>query len=110
MATVFADTSESIEHRRSEMHLLCTPSAEIKKCRLESGQGSRSSQVTFSQLGMKEKEALLISIHHPPANITGAMVEIPGDEVLAKNKDAIIVSACNVYFEAKRVSKDPRSR
>jgi len=69
-----------------------------------SGRGSNSSQITFRQLGIKAKQAMLISIHHPPAKITGGTVEIPGDEVLVKNKDTIIFAGCNVYFEAKRVS------
>jgi hypothetical protein len=69
-----------------------------------SGKGSNGSQITFRQLGIDTKQALLISIHHPPAKITGGTIEIPGDEVLVKNKDAIIFAACNVYFEAKRVS------
>jgi hypothetical protein len=32
---------------------------------------------------------MLISIHHPPAKITGGTIEIPGDQVLVKNKDTI---------------------
>ena len=75
-----------------------------------SGKGSNSSQITFSQLGIQAKQAMQISIHHPPAEITGATIEIPGDEVLVKNKETIIVAACNVYFEAKRVRNEPRAR
>jgi hypothetical protein len=44
-----------------------------------------------------------ISIEHPPASITGGTVEIPGDVALVKDQNTIIFSACNVYFEAKRV-------
>jgi hypothetical protein len=69
-----------------------------------SGKGSNSSQITFHKLGITAKQVMLISIHHPPGNITGGTIEIPGDEVLVKNKDTIIFAACNVYFEAKRVS------
>jgi len=69
-----------------------------------SGTGANSSQITFRQLGIKAKQVTEITIHHPPANITGGTIEIPGDDVLVKNKDAIVVSACNVYFEAKRAS------
>jgi hypothetical protein len=69
-----------------------------------SGKGSNSSQIAFGQLGIKAKQAMLISINHSPAKITGGTIEIPGDEVLVKNKHTIIFSACNVYFEAKRVS------
>lgn len=68
-----------------------------------SGKGSNSSQVTFLQLGIKEKETMQISIQHPLASITGGTGEIPGDEVLVKDKDTIIFSACDVYFEARRV-------
>jgi Surface antigen variable number repeat len=86
------------------------PTAEAKMVSAEqfhddnSGKGSNSSQITFRQLGITAKQVMLISIHHPPANITGGTIEIPGDEVLVKNKDAIIFAACNVYFEAKRAS------
>jgi len=72
-----------------------------------SGQGSNSSQITFNQLGIQAKQAMQVSIHHPPAKITGATIEIPGDEVLVKDKDTIVFSACNVYFEAKRVPTKP---
>ena len=68
-----------------------------------SGKGSNSSQITFRQLGIKAKQAMLISIHHPPAEITGGTIEIPGDEVLVKNKGTIVFAACNEYFEATRV-------
>ena len=39
---------------------------------------------------------------HEPANITGATIEIPGDDVLIKDKNTIIFSVCNVYYEARR--------
>ena len=86
------------------------PTAEAKMVSAEqfhddnSGKGSNSSQITFRQLGITAKQVMLISIHHPPAKITGGTIEIPGDEVLVKNKDTIIFAACNVYFEAKRIS------
>jgi hypothetical protein len=75
-----------------------------------SGRGSNSSQVTLRQLGIEEKEAIQISIQHPPASITGGTEEIPGDEVLVKDKNTIIFSACNVYFEARRVAKQSRPK
>jgi hypothetical protein len=68
-----------------------------------SGQGLQSSQVTFRQLGIKANEATEISVQHAPANLTGATVEIPGDHVLVKDKNTIIFSVCNVYFEATRI-------
>jgi len=59
--------------------------------------------VDLRDLGIMAKKVVVISIHHPPENITGATTEIPGDEVFVKNKNALIFSVCGVYFEAKRV-------
>jgi hypothetical protein len=67
-----------------------------------SGQGSRSSQVTFGQVGIKKSETLQVTIQHPPARITGGTIEIPGDTVWLKDKSTIVFSACNVYFEARK--------
>jgi len=66
-----------------------------------SGGGSNSSQVTFAQLGIKTDHVLEIKVSHPDAGITGATSEIPGDSVLSRDKNAIIFSVCNTYFEAK---------
>jgi hypothetical protein len=68
-----------------------------------SSPSSNGSQVDFTQLGITAKQAEEISIQHPPANISGATVETPGDNVLVKDSDTIIFSVCNTYFEAKRV-------
>jgi hypothetical protein len=69
-----------------------------------SGKGSNSSQITFPQLGIKARRAMVVSIHHRPAAITGGTIEIPGDKVLVKNKDTVVFAACNMYFEAKRAT------
>ena len=61
------------------------------------------SQVSFRQLGINAPEMKQVSINHPPAEMTGATTEIPGDVVLLKNRNAIVFSVCNVYFEAKRL-------
>ena len=53
-----------------------------------------------------------VSINHAPAKIAGATTEVPGDVVLLKNRDAIVFSVCNIYFEAKRLLPwdcDPRN-
>ncbi len=67
-----------------------------------SGQGTLRSQVTFQQLGIKSPEVVLISFEHEPATVTDATAEIPGDEVLIKDRSTIVFGVCNVYFEAKR--------
>jgi len=60
------------------------------------------SQISFRQLGINAPDAKLVSIDHPPAQITKATTEIPGDEVLLKSHSTIVFSVCNLYFEAKR--------
>jgi hypothetical protein len=61
------------------------------------------SQVSFRQLGIDTPDIKQVSINHAPAEITAATTEIPGDDVLLKNRNAIVFSVCNVYFEAKRL-------
>jgi hypothetical protein len=53
-------------------------------------------------LGIVTKQATEISIQHEPTNITGTTIEMPGDRVI-KDANTIIFSACNIYFEAKRI-------
>jgi len=67
-----------------------------------SGGGANSSQVTFEQLGIKQRQVVQIVIRHPAASITGATIEIPGDNILVKDQNTIVFSVCNVYFEARR--------
>ena len=65
-----------------------------------SGNGS---QVSFRQLGISTPRVKQVTIEHSPADIRGATTEIPGDEVWIKNRNGIVLSVCNVYFEAKRL-------
>jgi hypothetical protein len=67
-----------------------------------SGGSANDSQVTFRQLRIKADKVTQVVIQHPGANTTEATTEIPGDRVLIKNKDTIIFSVCNVYFESAR--------
>ena len=70
-----------------------------------SSPSANGSQIDFRQLGITAKRAREIFVHHDPANITEATVEIPGDNVLLKISETIVFSVCNVYFEAKRVHR-----
>jgi hypothetical protein len=66
-----------------------------------SGSGSF---VDFHRLGIRTSQATKVQIGHPPADITGGSIEIPGDQVLIKDRSTIVFSVCNVYFEGKRKS------
>jgi hypothetical protein len=61
------------------------------------------SQVSFAQLGILAGQVEEIDIEHPGAKISPATTEIPGDSVLLKNRNTIIFSVCNLYFEAHKV-------
>lgn len=68
-----------------------------------SGGGTQGSKVSFRQLGIRKAETEQVTIKHAPAEITGATIEIPGDRVLFKNHNTIVLSVCNVYFEARQL-------
>jgi hypothetical protein len=63
----------------------------------------KGSRVSFRELGIDAPEATQVTIEHSPAKISRATTEIPGDLLLVKNKNTIVFSVCNVYFEAKRL-------
>lgn len=56
----------------------------------------------FTQLGIRSGSVLEVDMQHEDADITGATTEVPGDSVLIAGPNRIIVSACGVFFEARR--------
>ena len=68
-----------------------------------SSPSAKGSQISFTQLGIRMPNAKQVTINHPPAKVTNATTEIPGDIVLLKNHDTLVFSVCNIYFEAKRL-------
>ena len=72
-----------------------------------SGGGANDSQVTLGDLGIASDHVEIFSIQHPPAEITGGTIEIPGDYVIVKDENTIVFPVCGVWFEAKR---DDRKR
>lgn len=67
-----------------------------------SGGGANDSQVTFAQLGIEAPTATQIVLTHSDIKPIRGSYDLPGDAVLIKNRNAIIFSVCNLYFEAKR--------
>jgi hypothetical protein len=67
-----------------------------------SGGGANDSQVNFSQLGIRSQSVTRIKLTHPDIKPIWGSYEIPGEEVLVKDKNTIIFSVCNIYFEARR--------
>jgi hypothetical protein len=88
-----------VKHPPVEVHVVTAEQFE----RDNSSPSVNGSQVSFRQLGIDAPEVKQVSINHAPAEITGATTEMPGDEVLLKNRNFIVFSVCNVYFEAKRL-------
>ncbi len=57
----------------------------------------------FDQLGIHAPGVTEVDLQHEDADITGATTEVPGDSVLLAGPNRIVVSACRVFYEAKRV-------
>jgi hypothetical protein len=91
----------AIKHPTVEVQVVSAEQFE----RENSSPSANDSQVSFRQLGIKGPEAKQVTIEHPPAEITKATTEIPGDVLLFKNRNTIVFSVCNVYFEAKRLGQ-----
>jgi hypothetical protein len=88
-----------VKHPTVEVHVVSAEQFE----RENSSPSVSGSQVSFRQLGISASKTKQVSIEHPPAEITKATTEIPGDLLLFKNRNTITFSVCNVYFEAKRL-------
>jgi hypothetical protein len=63
--------------------------------------------VRFRYLGIARPTAQVVEIHHPDRKWTDPggqdHYEIPGDWALLKAPNTIVVSVCNVYYEARRL-------
>lgn len=72
---------------------------------LEDNSGS-GSIVEFKMLGIVKPAVERVIIKHADVEIKGitdqGTVGIPGDDVMIKDKNSLILSVCNVWFEAQR--------
>jgi hypothetical protein len=64
--------------------------------------GSGGYAATFAELGIHAGVVTEVDLQHEDADITGATTEVPGDTVLLAGPNRIVVSACNVFYEATR--------
>jgi hypothetical protein len=99
---------------RWQDHTINDPQVTVKTLTAEqyhdnnSSPSANGSQVDFAQLGIESPTVTQVEFNHPASTIAKGTTEIPGDLVLIKNRDTIIFSICNVYFEATRMqSKIP---
>ena len=60
--------------------------------------------VTLADLGIQAKGVTEVNLQHDDMDITGATTEVPGDSVLLAGPGRIVVSACGVYLEARRLA------
>lgn len=99
----------SAESFRWKDVIIKQPSATVKRVTAEefwsyhSGRGQDSSQVTFAMLGIEAASTIQVEIAHPPAAIMRATIQIPGDWVLLKGPDIVVISMCGFYYEAERI-------
>lgn len=67
-----------------------------------------SSYIDFATLGISTPSVLRVAFQHPDATIKGITDQgtdgVPGDNVLIKDYNTLILSLCNVWFEVQRES------
>lgn len=72
---------------------------------VEDNSGS-SSYIDFPTLGISTPSVQRVAIQHPDATIQGITDQgtdgVPGDNVLVKDHNTLILSLCNVWFEVQR--------
>lgn len=65
--------------------------------------GGTTPSLKLADLGIRSEGVTEVNMQHDDADITGSTTEVPGDSVLLAGPGRIIVSACGVYMEARRV-------
>ena len=63
--------------------------------------------LTLADLGIQARGVTEVNLQHEDADITGSTTEVPGDSILVAGPGRIIVSACGVYLEARRLAPRP---
>jgi hypothetical protein len=62
-------------------------------------------KVDLADLGIHAERVTEIDLQHEDADITGATTEVPGDTIVLAGPGRIVVSACNVFYEAVRAPR-----
>jgi hypothetical protein len=108
--TCMADEGEStvvgrsIEYTANSINWngLITQKATAKMLEVTNRQYTESYRVDLNSLGIKSRRVTVIEIAHPDAKVIDCTTQIPGDTVMFKNRDTIIIWVDNNYFEAAR--------
>ena len=69
--------------------------------------GGETPSLKLADLGIRAHGVTEVNLQHDDADITGSTTEVPGDSVLLAGPGRIIVSACGVYMEARRLPATP---
>ncbi len=67
-------------------------------------------KVDLAELGIHADSVTEIDLQHEDADITGATTEVPGDTIVLAGPGRIVVSACNVFYEAVRAGSRAAGR
>ncbi len=70
----------------------------------EAPAGEGRAALTLTDLGIPTRGVTEVNLQHEDMDVTGATTEVPGDSVLVAGPGRIVVSACGVYLEARRVA------
>ncbi len=60
--------------------------------------------LSLADLGFSTRHVLEVNLQHDDADITGATTEVPGDSVLIATPGRLVLSACGLYLEARRIA------
>ena len=74
----------------------------------EAPAGEGRAALTLTDLGIQAKGVTEVNLQHDDMDITGATTEVPGDSILVAGPGRLVVSACGVYLEARRVTPRPQ--
>jgi hypothetical protein len=67
--------------------------------------GATKGSPTLADFGIRSSTVTEVDLQHEDADITGATTEVPGDTILVAGPGRLVVSACGIYMEARRVAE-----
>jgi hypothetical protein len=100
-------TQDSFRWRGFVEYQPLTEVTSVNRNKFEDANRASGSSVTFKELGLKARVVTRVVIQHAEAEIAGGTPQVPGDDILIKDRNTIVFSVCNVFFEAKRIEARP---
>lgn len=78
---------------------------EVFRRRISESKFAEENRTGLPELGIRTETVEEINLQHEDADFTGATTEVPGDSVLLAGAGRIVVSACGVFYSARRAAR-----